>query len=50
MVLFLDVSLAAGIPGLFRDKFVPNEFGLGLWKKHKARDQHERFVDIVAKC
>jgi len=42
LVLFLGVSLADEVPGFFRDKSVPNKLDLGLWKKHKARDQHER--------
>lgn len=49
LVVFLGFSLADEIPGFFRDKPVlPNKLRLGLWKKYKARDQHERFVYIVA--
>ena len=49
LALFLWVSLTEEVPGFFRDRSVPSKLGLGLWKKHKARDQHERFVNIVAK-
>lgn len=42
LVVFLGFSLADEIPGFFRDKPVlPNKLRLGLWKKYKARDQHE---------
>lgn len=50
MALFLGVSLADKVPGFFRDRSVPNKWSLSLWKNHKARDQPERFVYIVAQC
>ena len=50
LVLFLGVSLAEEVPGLFRDKSVPDKLGLSPRKKYKARDQHKRFVNIVDRC